>query len=114
MEWYKEAEDQKQVVVVVHVHCSMDHAIQDTQVGRNHGLRVVADGPEGVGTGKLMLVEFGMEVEVDDVKGHMGEEGDHMKELVAAQMADSKVFVDEDLFVYWIFDFGFPLKGSCC
>jgi hypothetical protein len=120
MVWYKEVEDQKEEVVVVgvvSVHCSMDHAIRDTQVGHNHGLveAAAADGPEGVGTEKMMLVEFGMEVEADDVQSHMGEGPDHRQELVAAQVAaDNKVLVDEDLFVYWIFDFGFPLKGSYC
>lgn len=115
MEWYKEAEDQKQVAV--HVHCSMDHAIQDTRVGHTRGLPEAADGPEGVGMGRLMLVEFGTEVEADDVQDHdyMGEGHENRHELVAAQMADNKVFGDEDQFVYcWVFDFGFPLKGNCC
>lgn len=104
MEWYKEAGDQKpvvvHVVVVVCVHHSMDHAIQGMQVGHTHGLPVAADGPEGVGKRQLMLVEFGMEV-ADDVVDHMGEgdEHEHRQELVAAQIADNKVFEDENLFV---------------
>ena len=118
MEWCKEAEDQRPVVAVVGVwvhYCSMDHAIQDRQVDHNHGLLVAAaDGPEGVGTEQLMLAGFGMEAEADDVNGHMMEGDEHMKKLVVAQMADNKDSGDEDLFVYWIFDFGFPLKGSCC
>lgn len=118
MEWYKEAEEQNQVVVLVH--CSMDHAIRDMLVGHTHGLAVADDEPERVGMAQLMMVECGMEVEADDVvqDHHMGEGDDgHRWELVAAQLAaaDNKVFGDEeDLFVYWIFDFGFPLKGSCC
>lgn len=102
------------VVVGVGAHCSIDHAIRDTQVVHNHGLVVAADGPEEVGMGKLMMVEFGMEEEADDVTNHMEVGGDHKKELVAAQIADSKVFGDEDLFVYLVFDFGFPPEGSCC
>lgn len=118
MEWYKEAEEQNQVVVLVH--CSMDHAIRDMLVGHTHGLAVADDEPERVGMAQLMMVECGMEVEADDAvqDHHMGEGDDgHRWELVAAQLAaaDNKVFGDEeDLFVYWIFDFGFPLKGSCC
>lgn len=120
MEWYKEAEDQNQAVVVVVVvgvcaHCSIDHAIRDMQADHNHGLVVAAaDGPEEVGMGQLLLGESGMEEEADDVTNHMEEEGDHRKELVAAQIADNKVFGDEDLFVYLVFDFDFPLEGSCC
>lgn len=95
MEWYKEAGDQNQVAALVD--CSMDHAIQDMLVGHTHGLPVVADEPEGVGMGHLMLVECGMEVEAGDVQDHhMGEGHDgHREELVAAQLADSKVFGDE-------------------
>lgn len=128
--WYMEAEEQKQVVA--RVHCSMDHAIRDMQVGHTHGLLVAAGGPGGEGMEQLMLVEFGMEVEADD---HMGEGDDHRQEQVAAQQTGSKVFGDEkDSFVYrifdqadnkvfgdekdlfvvcWILGFGFPLKGSC-
>jgi len=85
--------------------------------GHSHDLAVAAGEPEGVGMEQLMMVECGMEVEADDVQEHhMGEVHDgHREQLVAAQLADNKVAVDEeDLFVYWLFDFGFPLMGSCC
>lgn len=97
MEWYKEAEEQNQVAVLVH--CSMDHAIQDMLVGHTRGLPVAADEPEGVGMGHLTSAECGMEVEAGDVQDHHKEGGDgHREELVAAQLADNKVFGDEDLF----------------
>ena len=80
------------------VHYSMDHAIQDTEVGHNHGLLVAADGTE-VGMEQLMSVECGMEAETDVLQDHM-EEGDvHRQEHLAAQVADNKVFGDADLFV---------------
>ncbi len=68
MEWYKEAGVQMQVAVLVHY--SMDHAIQDMQVGHSHDLLVAGDVPEEVGMEHLMFVECGTEVEAD-VKEHM-------------------------------------------
>lgn len=114
MEWYKEAAAQNQVAVLAHY--SKDHAILDMLAGHTHGFPVAAGEPERVGMEQLMMVECGMEVEADDVQDHhIGEvHDDHREQLVAAQLADNKVLVDEDLFVYWLFDFGFPLMGSCC
>ncbi|WVY98054.1 hypothetical protein V8G54_030205 [Vigna mungo] len=114
MELYKEVVAQSQVAVLVYY--SRDHAILDMLAGHTHGFPVAAGEPEGVGMEQLMMVECGMEVEADGAQDHhMGEVHDgHREQLVAAQLADNKVLVAEDLFVYWLFDFGFQLMGSCC
>lgn len=108
---------QSQVAVLVYY--STDHAILDMLAGHTHGFPVVvaAGEPDGVGMEQLMMVECGMEVEADDgvQEHHTGKVHDgHREQLVAAQLADNKVLADEDLFVHWLFDFGFQLMGSCC
>lgn len=109
MERYMEAWEQNQVAELAHY--SMDHAIQDMQVG--HTLLVPADEPDGVGMEGQMLVECGMEVEADALLNHTREGAVRRKKPEAAQVVDNKVFGDEDLFVvYWVFGFGFQLVGS--
>ena len=109
MERYMEAWEQNQVAELAHY--SMDHAIQDMQVG--HTLLVPADEPDGVGMERQKLVECGMEAEADALLNHMREGDVRRKKPEAAQVVDNKVFGDEDLFVvYWVFGFGFQLVGS--
>lgn len=111
MEWCKEAEAQNQIVV--HGHCSMDHANLGTQVGHIRGPQEAAVGPVEAGMEPRREVVHGKELAAAAVSY---KEGEYIHSWLAAQEAGKMVPGDEgrSVVVNWISEFDGPLKGSCC
>ncbi len=115
--WYKEAEEEIQVVV--HGHCSMGLANPDKQVGHTHGLQVAAVGSEVAAVGSEVDMEKQKHLEHGKEMAPVGsykEEGEHTPPLLAALVADSKVLDDGDLLavVKCFSESDVLLEGSCC
>lgn len=120
MERCKEAEAWNQIVV--HENCSMDRAIQGTQVGHIRGLLEAAVGPEEdmepqkeVASGK---VAGAVAAAMHHMEGSYREEqGEHTQPLQAAREAGSKVALEDEVqlaVVNWTLEADGPQEDNCC